>query len=65
MGCGVYLLNTPGLQFLDAESELDAVEASEKSADQRPPSSLPPPVAQPAAALPEGLRVMRSRGLVS
>lgn len=37
MVCGVYLLDTPGLQFLDAESELDAVEASEKSADHHPP----------------------------
>lgn len=49
MGCGVYLLSTPGLPFLDAESKLDPAEALEKSTD------LPlPRLGQPAAALPEG-----------
>lgn len=61
MDCRVYLLSTPGLPFLDAESKLDPVEASEKSTDQ----PLPPPLGQPAAALPEGWRVMRSSALLS
>ena len=58
MGCGVYLLNTPGLQFLDAESELDLVEATEKSADQ-------PPLLSQLLPFWKGLRVMSSSGLVS